>query len=247
MTDGASQPMPDMQPIALDVFQALQALDTCSVANAIEATGVRLRDEGYADATVRCLFPDLPPLVGYAFTLRVGTAHPKVAGVRHVDHIDWAPQLLAVPEPRILVVQDVTSHPHTGSGLGEVHANICQAMGCTGVVTNGAVRDLPALRALGFHAFATFVSVSHAYVHVIEAGTPVQVGGMTVRCGDLLHGDRHGVLCIPPGVAAALPDIARDQRAQERKIIDYCRSPEFTVQGIAALLQQVQAERPLPE
>jgi regulator of RNase E activity RraA len=239
--------MPGADPLAPSVLQALQALDTCSLANAIEATGVRLRDEGYADATVRCRFPDLPPLLGYAFTLRVSTTHPKVAGVRYVDHVDWAPQLLAVPEPRVLVVQDVGSDPHTGSFLGEVHANIYRALGCSGVVTDGAVRDLPALRALGFKTFATFVAVSHAYAHVVEAGAPVRVGGMTVRSGELLHGDQHGVLCLPASVAAGLPDIVREQKARERRIVEFCRSPGFNVEGIAALLRQVQSEHPLPE
>jgi regulator of RNase E activity RraA len=189
----------------------------------------------------------LPPLLGYAFTLQVGTSHPKVRGVRYTDRLDWAPQFLAVPEPRVLVVQDVDSGPHTGSLVGEVHASICRALGCAGVVTNGAVRDLPALRRLGFRTFASFVCVSHAYVHVVEAGAPAQIGDMTVKTGDLLHGDEHGVLCVPASVAAALPEIVRQQKAAERKILDYCRSPDFSVEGMTALLQQVQSEHPLPE
>jgi regulator of RNase E activity RraA len=247
MTDVTSQPTPGRRAVPPELLQRLQAIDTCSLANAIEATGVRLRDEGYADATIRCLFPELPTLVGYAFTLRVSTAHPKVRGVRHVDHVAWAAQLLALPEPRVLVVQDVDSDPGSGSFLGEVHANIYRALGCVGVVTNGAVRDLPALRSLGLQTFAGFVSVSHAYAHVVEAGAPATIGGMTVESGDLLHGDQHGVLYVPMDVAAPLPDIAREQKAQERRIVEFCRSPEFCVEGIEALLRRVQLEHPLPE
>jgi 4-hydroxy-4-methyl-2-oxoglutarate aldolase len=245
MTD--SQPQPDSGAVPEEVLRALQGLDSCSVANAIEATGVRLRDEGYGDATIGCRFPELGPLVGYAFTLSVSTTHPKVQGVRYVDHIDWAPQLFAVPQPRVLVIEDLSSGPRTGAFLGEVHASIYRALGCIGVVTTGAIRDVPALRRVGFQAFSRYVSVSHAYVHVVSAGVPVSVGGMTVESGALLHADQHGVVCVPKGVADQLPDIAARQKDNERRIIEYCRSSGFSLQGIAELLQQVQSEHPLPE
>jgi 4-hydroxy-4-methyl-2-oxoglutarate aldolase len=228
-------------------FEQLRRLDTCRLANAIEATGVRLRNEGYMDSTVRCLFPDLPQLIGYALPLRVRTTDPPIRGLRHIDHIDWADQLLSLPEPRILVVEDMQSHPGTGSFLGEVHANMYRALGCAGVITSGAVRDLPALHALGFHSFAAHISVSHAYVHVVEAGVPVTVGGLEVRTGDLMHADQHGVLSIPLTVAADLPSIAARQQKEEQKIIEFCRAPGFTLEGLVRLLQRVQVEHPLPE
>jgi regulator of RNase E activity RraA len=199
------------------------------------------------DATIRSLFPDMPPLVGYALPLLVRTTKPPVQGLRYVDSIEWAEQLLAIPHPRILVVQDERSDPRTGSFMGEVHANIYRALGCAGVITNGAVRDLPAVLALNFHAFAAYVSVSHAYVHVVRVGKPVLVGGLTVNAGDLLHADRHGVVSVPLDIAADLPEIAIGQRQEEERIIAFCNSDHFSVQGLEALLQRVQTERPLPE
>ena len=66
-------------PIAPDTLRALAHIDTCSVANAIECFNVRLRNEGFTDASIRCRLPDLPPMVGYAMTLRVrsSTIVPK--------------------------------------------------------------------------------------------------------------------------------------------------------------------------
>ena len=77
--------------------------------------------------------------------------------------------------------------------------NILRALHCVGVVTNGAVRSIPAAESAGFHFFAGSVSVSHAYVHIVEIGTPVEVGGLKIQSGDLLHGDLHGVQSIPLG------------------------------------------------
>jgi regulator of RNase E activity RraA len=220
-------------------MDALRSLDTCTLANAIEATGVRLRNEGYVDSTVRCLFPELRPLVGYAIPIQVRTGDPPIGGRAYVDRVDWWDELLAVPAPRILVVQDMQSHAGTGSFLGEVHAHIYRALGCTGIVTNGAVRDLPALRRLSFQAFAAHVSVSHAYAHVIEVGSPVVVGGLEVSAGDLLHGDLHGVLSIPRQVVDELPTIAAEQKKREQAIKEFCRSSDFSVEGLRQLLQQL--------
>lgn len=230
-----------------DPIAALRRLDSCSVANAIEATGVRLRNEGYADATVKCMMPSLTPLVGHAFTLAIRTTRPIVREVHHVDHVAWAEQLAKVPAPRILVVQDLESGPGTGAFMGEVHANIYRALGCAGVITDGAVRDVAAVYRLGFPVFSRYVSVSHAYVHLVAAGEPITVGGLTVRTGDLLHGDRHGVVSIPLNVAPEIPRIALRQRMNERDIIDLCQSGDFSVERLERLLQRIQSAHPLPE
>jgi 4-hydroxy-4-methyl-2-oxoglutarate aldolase len=223
-------------PPGPDTLELLRNLDTCVIANAIEATKVRLRNEGFIDATIRCLFPELRPLLGYALTIRVRTGDPPVEGPTYVDRIDWWPRFTALPEPRLLVVETVPGGPASGSVVGEVHANIYRALGCAGIVTSGAVRDLPALRRLGFPVFASHVSVSHGYAHIVEVGEPVTVGGLTIRTGELLHGDAHGVVSIPLEVASELPAIAARQRMQEQAIIEYCHSADFTADGLKRLL-----------
>lgn len=223
-------------PLDAETLELLRNLDTCAIANSIEAMGVRLRNEGYMDSTIHCLFPELPPLAGYALPLRVRTGDPPIEGLAYVDRVDWWEQFLATPQPRVLVVEDEHGSAASGSILGEVHANIYGALGCAGIVTNGAARDLPALRKLGFPVFASHVSVSHAYAHVVAVGDPVTVGGLQIRSGDLLHGDRHGILSIPLQVAQELPAIAARQKKQEQAIIEYCHSTGFTVEGLKRLL-----------
>ena len=235
MTQQGREAFPNSPPDA-DTLELLRNLDTCAVANSIEATGVRLRNEGYMDSTIHCLFTELPPLVGFALPLRVRSGEPPIEALAYVDRVDWWEQFLAIPQPRVLVVEDEPGGAASGSILGEVHANIYRALGCAGIVTNGAVRDLPALRRLGFPVFASHVSVSHAYAHVVAVGDPVTVGGLQIRTGDLLHGDGHGILSIPLQVAQELPVIAVRQKKQEQAIIDYCHSTEFTVEGLKRLL-----------
>jgi regulator of RNase E activity RraA len=102
------------------------------------------------------------------------------------------------------------------------------------VVTNGSVRDIPAAESAGFHFFAGSVTVSHAYIHIVEIGKPVHVGGLRIESGDLLHGDLHGVQCIPLDVAARIPPVAAQIAAREQALIALCRSPDFSLEKLRA-------------
>lgn len=141
----------------------------------------------------------------------------------------------------MVVLQDVDSSPGVGAFMGEVHSTICGALGCVGYVTNGAVRDLKAVKTTGFHFFAGHVSVSHAYVHIIDYGDPVEIGGLRVRPGDLVHGDRHGVQTVPKKIAAQIPAAAAALWKQERQVVGFCQSPDFSLDGLRALFQQIEA------
>src|ERR1700722_7340873 len=183
-------------------LERLREFDACTVSNAIEKFSVRLRNEGFISRAMRCRFPDLGPMVGYAATGRIRTASPPMARRCYYDRMDWWSYVASVPEPRVIVLQDVEPTPGVGAFVGETHASIGRALKCLGCVTNGAVRDLPAIEALGFQLFAGSLAVSHSYAHIIEFGEPVEVGGLKIHSGDLIHGDRHGVLTIPLEVAA---------------------------------------------
>ena len=218
-------------------LEALRRLDACSLANAIEPFRVRLRNQGFANGSIRSVFPHFPPVVGYAATLKIRGASPPTDASTYCERTDWWNYVLSLPAPRVVVVQDISSQPGLGAFLGEVHANILRALGCAGAMTNGAVRDLPAVEALGFPLFAGNLSVSHSYVHIVEFGTPVQIGGLEIQSGDLLHGDRHGVQTIPPEIAARLPAAAEVMAAREQALIAVCRDPKFTLEKFRAALR----------
>lgn len=214
-------------------LEKLAALDTCTVSNAIERLNVRLRNEGFVSRTAHCQFPDLGPMVGYAATGRIRTASPPMAHRCYYDRMDWWQYVASLPEPRVLVLEDVEPTPGVGAFVGEIHAAIGRAMKCVGCVTNGAVRDLPAVEAMGFKLFAGELAVSHAYAHIIEFGEPIEIGGLKIHSGDLMHGDRHGVLTIPLAVAAEVPGEAAKIIQEEGELIRYCSSSQFSLQGLA--------------
>lgn len=137
-----------------------------------------------------------------------------------------------------MVLQDVDHFPGFGAFVGEMHAAIGLALNCIGYVTNGAVRDLPAVRALGFHLFSGSVSVSHAYAHLVDFGEPVEIGGLRIRPGDLMHGDCHGVQTIPKEIVEEIPREAEKIAAGEMELRDYCRSQRFSLKGLEKKLKQ---------
>jgi regulator of RNase E activity RraA len=227
---------PSLTPVRLE---QLRRFSTCLVASAIESFQMRLPNTGFSDSSIRCIFEDLPPIVGYAATARIRTADPPMEGGGYIyDRTDWWKEILAVPAPRIVVIQDVDSHPGLGAFVGEVHANILQALGCVGVITNGAVRDLNVIEGSGFQMFAGNVSVSHAYAHVFDFGGPVGVARMQIRPGDLLHADRHGVLSIPAEIADRIPPVATEIKNRRHRIVDTCRCSDFSIEKLGECFQR---------
>jgi 4-hydroxy-4-methyl-2-oxoglutarate aldolase len=216
----------DLLPRAL--LEEMGRLDACTVANAIETFDVRLRNVGFAGSSVRCMFEDFPPLVGYAATVRIRSSEPPMEGHSYHERTDWWDHILSIPTPRIIVVQDIDKNPGLGSFVGEVHANIFLALGCVGLVTNGSVRDLPGVRATGFQMFAGCVSVSHAYAHIFDFGGAVEVGRLKILPGDLIHGDWHGVQTVPIDIAGKIPGVARQLLEKEQRLIALCRSAGVT-------------------
>ena len=222
----------------MDSIQALRKISSPSVANGIETFNVRPRNQGFMASEIRALFPELGPLVGYAVTALVRAEPQPIQGHR-ASTFAWWDHVLSIPAPRVVVVHDLDDPRGQGAQWGEVQANIHRALGCAGVLTDGSVRDLEEVRALGFQFAAAHVSVSHAYVHMVDFGLPVKVGGLWVTPGDLLHCDQHGAVTIPAEIADRIPEAVAKVEADERKIIGFCQSPTFSADGLKELYKQV--------
>ena len=226
-------------PVLIDEeLDALRQFDTCMVANAVETFNVRLHNTGFTDASIHCIFDDAPRMVGYAATARLRSGEPPMVGSTFRDRADFWNSILEVPAPRILVLEDKDNPAGRGAFVGDMHSAILKALGCIGYVTNGAVRELPSVRARGIQLFAGSVAVSHAYAHIFDVGASITVGGMDVRPGDLLHGDRHGVLTIPAEIAAAIPAVAAEMQRGEQNVIDFCRSSAFSVAKLGEVMKK---------
>ncbi len=102
-----------------------------------------------------------------------------------------------------------------GSFWGEVNSSIHKALGCVGTITDGAIRDLDEMRAVGYKAIARRLCVGHAYTHPVRWDCPVEVFGRSVKPGQLIHADKHGFLVIPKADEAGLLEAARFMDSNE--------------------------------
>jgi len=209
-------------------LESLRRWSTCAISNGIELFNIRPRNEGFMLPEIQCIFPELGAMIGYAITAVISADSPEG---RRIQPPDWWEMILKIPEPRVIVIHDI-DHPVVGSFWGEVNANIHKALGCVGAVTDGSVRDLDEVREMGFHFFSSCVTVSHAYVHLVEIGIPVKVGGLVVKPGDLILGDKHGVISIPLEIARNVPKAAQLVEDWERPVINFCKSKDFTMEGL---------------
>jgi len=233
--------MKTVPQVSSEVIDLLRQTDTCTVSNAIEHFNVRMRNEGFVHNVTRSMFPELPPIAGYAVTARIRTNAPPIANLCYYHRIDWWQFVESIPGPKIIVVADVDRIPGTGAFVGEIHAHIAQALGCVAYVTNGSVRDVPALRAARFQCFASGTSVSHSYAHIVEFGEPVDMGGLKIGTGDLLHGDCHGVQKIPTGIVDRLPSEIDRVLRREGELIRFLKSDKFSLKKLESVLDHESA------
>lgn len=227
-------------------LEALKKITVPTLANALETFGAIPPNEGYCDATLRCIFPKLPTMVGYAVTARVSTDQPTSPTRPGIsEHAYWR-WVAAQPGPKVAVLQDIDKPPR-GAMWGEWNANVHRALGCVGMVTEGAARDFDGVEKLNFQFFSTAVLPTHANGVFIDYGGSVRVAGMTVRPGDLLVGDMHGVIFIPPDVdLKELARVAHEIDRLESEIFRFCQSDSFDVDGLADLDRSVASRWPKP-
>jgi 4-hydroxy-4-methyl-2-oxoglutarate aldolase len=202
-------------------IEELKQFDTPTIANAIEFFNVQPKTQGFMKPGIRKVFDNGRRMVGYAVTAKIAATTPPTEAQKPLAAQYYA-SVQAAPKPTVTVLQDLDPEP-IGSFWGEVQVSIHRSLGCVGVVTNGGVRDLDEVKHLDFEYFSNCLLVSHAYIHLEAVACPVEVGGLTVRPGDLLHADIHGVAVIPAAVAPHLAAACRAAQDAEMPVIGNCR------------------------
>jgi len=219
----------------------LAKFDTPTICNVIELFDIRPRNVGYMDGRVKCDFPELAPMVGFASTAQFRSDAPPSGGDAYGSIQKQLEQFAELPGPAVVVFQDADD-PAVAAVFGEVMCSTYKAFGSAGLVTNGGGRDLEQVRALKYPVFTGNTICSHGYCHMLHLGLPVRVGGLMVNQADLLHGDANGVTNIPPQLASEIADIAGEFISAEEIMLDYVKAPgEKNVAKFNELREEFQA------
>ncbi len=227
-------------------FERLRRLSVPTLANALETFCSIPANEGFCDATMVDRYPKMPMLIGYAATCRIETDSPATSVHPGVHEYEFWDYVAGLPGPKIVVCEDIDK-PAVGANWGEFYANVYKALGCDGAIVDGAVRDIDGVEKLGFHFFSSEILPSHANGHYIDYGNPVTVAGLTVRPGDLLVADRHGVLYIPDDVPLdVLAGVGETIDQLEGEVFSFCQSKEFSLEGLKKIDASVVSRWPNP-
>ncbi len=226
-----------MDPLTEADLDALRALDTPTVCNALEVVAPDRRGGGYTVAPFFCPRPSLPPIVGYARTgtIRSMQTSDRTAAEDTAVRLDYYDHVGEGPSPTITVVEDLDAVAGYGAWWGEVNTNIHKGLGSLGVITNGSIRDLDDA-ADGFQMLAGMTGPSHAWVRIVDYAIAVTVHGMTVNPGDLIHADQHGAVVVPLDAARDVPAAAAKIAAGEQVIISASQQSDFSSAKLRELL-----------
>ncbi len=211
-----------------ELLTLLQQVDTPTVCNAIEVAQGKRGFDQFTRGTMQASYPQAPAIVGYARTAKVSALRPSDDPVDEVKarRMAYYKHMAEGARPSIAVVEDVDFPDCVGAFWGEINTTVHRGFGVKGALTNGVMRDLGDLPS-GFPVIAGSTGPSHAFVHVTEIGVPVNVFGLAVQDGDLVHADRHGALVIPDDVIDHLFDAINKLMANEKLVLEPARSDEF--------------------
>ena len=195
-------------------LEGLRHVDTATIANAIDSLGVRSRTAGFTSLELRCVNPDLPPVVGYAVTCTEDTTTPRDGTRTGYEALLRA--VRAAPKPAIVVFKALGQDRLRSCHVGDMMSTLLQRLGAVAVVTDGGVRDVNGVRerAPGFQLFAAGTVAGAGDYSMVEVGVTVSICGLTIAPGDLLHGDLNGLVKVPLDVAARVPARARRRCCQ---------------------------------
>ncbi|NLE83901.1 MAG: RraA family protein [Chloroflexi bacterium] len=223
----------ETQHLSKEKIEELAAFDSPTIANAVEAFEVRDQCEGFASLALRCLYPNYPSMLGYAITCVEDTASPgrKEDRDKYLNYELLYRAIEASPKPVVVVVKNIGSDLLRSDHLGDIMATIYHRLGSVGFVTDGGIRDVHGIfeRAPGFQVFSAGTVVSHGIPRLVEIGTTVSICGLTIKPGDLLHGDANGLVSIPNIIADKVADQARKVLEIENRKLEFIKSPGFSL------------------
>lgn len=211
----------------LELLNKLKQFDTPTVTNVVATYPAKTEDclglydpwsvDWYTDETLRCIYPELGPRVGFAVTCIYGPADPRYTRLSFADVVKALDQS---PKPSILAVkQDFPPELKKKNGL--LGGNMSTAMkraGCVGCLSDGPSRDIHEIREMDFQLMLTGVSPGHGDFSVKAVNVPVNICSMDVCPGEIIHMDENGACKFPADrleeVVALCERLAEKERIQ---------------------------------
>ena len=216
-----------------EILNEIGKYDTPTMCNALEAVMGSRTAVGFTKKQVIATDPKLPSIVGFASTAKIRAASPPIISPEKVqdNRLAYYDYVAAADKPSIIVIED-TDYPNcTGAFWGELNVAIHKGLKINGTLTNGLVRDLGMLDE-GYQVLAGGIGPSHAFVHVINLNQTVNIFGLEIKPGDLVHADIHGAMVVDKKYLDAMPEALRHVTAKEEPILKAARKADFNIEKL---------------
>ena len=211
----------------------LRSVDTPTVCNAIEVVEGKRGFNNFTRGTMQISDPN-GVLVGYARTAKIAAIDPPTEAPEVIKErrMAYYAHMASGPRPALAVVEDLDGDDAIGAFWGEINTTVHKGLGLCGALTNGVMRDLGDLPN-GFPVVAGQIGPSHGFVHVKEIACEVEIFGLKIKNGDLVHADRHGAVVIPDDVVDHLQSAIQKMQDTERLVFDPARQEGFDFNAFA--------------
>ena len=206
----------------IEMIEALKQFDTPSITNVVATYPQHTlclglynpwMENWYTHETIKCMYPELGPTVGYAVTCTYGLPDPSYNNLTFMDVLD---SIEASPQPTILVFEQ--KYPPdilAKSGLAGGNMTLAmKAVGCVGAISNGPSRDLDEIRPMKFQYMLSGTTAGHGAQAIQAINVPVSVGGMDIAPGEIIHMDETGACKFP---AEKLGDVLSNVSAMAKE------------------------------
>jgi len=199
----------------LQLIRELAEFDGALLANTLSYIDDTPPEDIYFSGEIRSLMPGMGSMVGLAVTCELDSSSPG-GPAKMEPYFQLVEEIQASKLPVVWVVKAAGSRPQHECILGDGMAKLLRSAGCVGTVTDGGVRDVAGCAGIRFPVFARGTVIHHTALRVRRTNEPVEIGGLTIRNGDLIHGSDEGVIRIPNKCAEMLPPRAIKMRAFEQ-------------------------------
>ena len=234
--------------ITKEIADILTSVDTPTISNALDIyRGDRSVDD-FTQLPFVSSNPKLKPVIGIARTAKIKASAPssltpdEVSDLR-IKYYEYMAHKPSNQEIRnFCIIEDLDWPKTIGSFWGEVNVSVHQGLGLAGTLTNGLLRDLDEIDK-NYMVLASAIGPSHAYVHVVEFKVDVNISGLKIKDGDIIHADQHGAVKVPIKSLEMLPRAIKFMHKKESHIIEAAKRDDFDIDQLKLAWSKANSEK----
>ena len=220
----------------------LTTVDTPTISNALDLYRGDRSAEGFTKFPVVCSNINLKPIIGVAKTAKIKASiksllNPAELNDIRLNYYEYMSTRKDTLFENICVIEDQDWPNPLGAFWGEVNVSLHKGLKLKGTLTNGLLRDLGDIDK-DYMVLASAIGPSHAYVHVVEFNTEVNLFGLEIKPNDIIHADRHGAVIIPKDAINVLPKAIQFMKDKEEIVISASKNKDFNFEKLKIAWQK---------